>query len=138
MKKDHPKRVPLNGVRQVMTVEDMDPAFHYCWVSDILVRGINQVELFKQAGYEFVTRTRDHDIQVGDPKLDKASQIGEKVSMPLGNGVMGYLMYVPNEIWEEEMRLLNQMADEQEASLRPDLSKDPSLYGRVDIATNRR
>lgn len=127
------ERIPLNGVRQVLQVEDMDPTFHYCWVGDYPIRGISQVELFKQAGYEFVVRTRDHSVNVGDPKLDRPSQIGEKVSMPLGNQVMGYLMRVPNEIWQEEMQLLAKMADDQERSIYPDLDKDGTLYGSIKI-----
>jgi hypothetical protein len=121
---ERPARVPIHGYRDVLDVRGQEAGWHYCWVNDY------NVDKFLAGGYEYVT----HAVMVGHTRLNEGSQIGSKVSKPVGNGVIGYLLRVPDEIFQEENRALEAEVDSREASMRSDLnSGKDGQYGKVSI-----
>jgi hypothetical protein len=125
---ERPSRVPINGLRDKMVIRGQQPGWHYCWVNE------DNVDKWLLGGYEFVT----HEIQIGDRKIDQASIIGGKISMPVGNGVMGFAMRCPEEVYQEELRLIQERTDGTEQSMRENLnSKQDGRYGKVDIGQSK-
>lgn len=119
-----PARTPINGYRDILRVDGQEPGWHYVFVID------NDTYKYEQGGYEFVT----HDVTVGDRRINAASQIGSKVSIPGGNGVTLFLMRCPDEVYEEEMALNAQKVDENERALLGKLNtKEDGRYGSVSI-----
>lgn len=119
-----PGRVPVNGYRNILSVKGLDPEFHYVWVGDDLV------PRYEGADYEFTT----HDVVVGDRRINAASQLGSKVSIPGGNGKTLFLMRIPKEWYEEDMAEFHAEIDRQEAALFAKLnSKEGGRYGEVTM-----
>lgn len=130
---DRPKRTPINGYRDILGVVGKEDGWHYCWVNE------DKVPRYESAGYEFVT----HDVSVGDRKVNAASQIGGKVSMPAGTSISGavyhsYLMRVLDEYYEEDQKAMNDDLDEKERGMKESLNSGADgRYGKVEIAQNK-
>lgn len=123
---ERPKRLPITGFRNKLTVEGQEPDFHYCWVRDDLIAR------FERAAYEFVT----HDVVVGDAQV---TAIGGKVSIPGGNGVTLFLMRVPQEYYNQDMQEMYDDVDAKEEDMFRSLnSGKDGQYGKVDLATKSR
>lgn len=119
-----PSRVPINGYRDVLKVEGQEPGWHYAWITD---ENVNRME---DAGFVFV----EHDVVVGNRKVNAASQIGAKVSIPGGNGVTLFLMRCEEDIFDEEMALIQKDVDARERALLNVSSKEEGRYGSVKIS----
>jgi len=118
---ERPQRVPINGLRDKLSLKGCEPGFHYCIVNDY------NVDVYVDAGYEFVT----HDLRIGDRHIDSSKAEGRKVSLPVGNGVTGFVMRIPQE-WYDEDRLEEQKElDKTEDTLRQDRSD--GRYGELKI-----
>ncbi len=125
---DRPKRVPISGYRNILSVQGQEPGWHYCWVNE------DKVPRHEQAWYEFVT----HDVVIGDRRVNAASQIGGKISLAVGNHLTGYLMRVPQEAYDEDMELLQQELDAKDAAMRSALnSGTDGQYGKVEITQSK-
>ena len=125
---ERPKRVPINGQRDVMTVGGKEAGWHYCFVND------DQVAEYELAAYEHVT----HEVTVGNRKINAASQLGGKISKAVGNGVTAYLMRVPDEYYEADRKAEAEELDAKEASMKAALnSKKDGQYGEVKIEQNK-
>lgn len=121
---ERPHRTPINGSRSILDVQGQEPGWHYCWVND------EKVPRFENAAYEFVT----HDVIVGDKRIDAAGRIGNKVSIPAGNGVTAYLMRILDEYYTEDMEALHADLDEKEQAMYQELnSGSDGRYGEVRI-----
>lgn len=114
-------RVPIHGNKNILTVEGQEPGFHYCWVTDY------NAPRYERASYEFVT----HSVVVGDRRIDAAPGIGAKVSIPGGNGVTLYLMRVPNEFYEADMKDAHKKIDDLEATMFESEAAAPGRYGKI-------
>lgn len=122
---DRPKRQPINGYRDTLNVSGKEEGFHYCWVNE------DKVPRYEQGWYEFVT----HDVIVGDTKINTAQQLGQKVSLAVGNQMMAYLMRIPNEYYEEDMKAQSDAVDDMESTMKTRLnSGGDGQYGKVDVA----
>lgn len=122
------QRVPINGNRSVLDVLGKEDGYHYCWVND------HNVDKFLDAYYEFVV----HAVTVGHTKIDAASADGAKVSKKVGNGLVAYLMRIPAEYYNEDVKAMNQKVDELEGSMRENLNNNKDgLTGKVEIARGR-
>lgn len=128
---DRPTRTPIHGKRDILGVKGMEAGFHYCWVND---DEHGNVERYFEGGYDFVT----HDVIVGDKKINAASQVGGKVSKPVGNGLIAFLMRCPDDVYEAEMGAIHDEVDEKEAAMKANLnSKIDGRYGEVEIKSNK-
>jgi hypothetical protein len=126
---DRPVRVPINGVRDKLTVIGKEAGFHYTWQPEELL------QKFYDASYEHVT----HDVRVGDKHINAASQIGGKVQYQSGgNGVVLYLLRVPQEYYDDDLSEYHRRVDRDEASMKESLnSKTDGRYGEVKIERGR-
>ena len=127
---ERPKRTPIHGTRDILSVKGLLPGRHYLWVND---DGGN-VDRHLGARYAFT----EHDVIVGDKKINAASQVGGRISIAAGNGVTAYLMWCTDEDYQEELDLLHAEVDERERSMKEALnSKNDGRYGQVDIGSNK-
>lgn len=121
-------RVPINGNRSILDVTGKEDGFHYCWVND------HNVDKFIDAYYEFVT----HAVIVGHTKIDAATAAGAKISKKVGNGLIAYLMRIPDEYYNQDIQAMNRKVDELEGAMRENLNNGKDgLTGKVEIARGR-
>lgn len=104
-----PKTLDLNSLRRnVLKVEGIRDGFHGCWVNE------DQVDRYLDIGYDFVR----NDVIVGSRRVGAvadASRAGESViSKNVGGGQIGYLMEIPDEMYEQIMEFNAKLAAEQE------------------------
>lgn len=126
---DRPKRVPINGYRNILTITGQEPGWHYCIVNDgTQAGGRNYIPIFQNAGYEFVT----HGFEIGDRRINAASQIEGKCSIAVGNGVTGFVMRIQQEYYDEDQALLQAENDTAEEGMYRNLnSNEDGQYGKV-------
>lgn len=121
-----PNRIPVSGKRDILTVEGKDPNYKYTWVND--TNGM--VQRFKQGGYEVV----EHEVIVGQNQADHSNPTSKAVSMNVGQGVTAYLMRIPKEWHDEDMKDKHNRIDRSEADLKRTLnSGKDGTYGKVTI-----
>lgn len=121
---DRPQRSSVHDVgRDKLAVKGIKAGFHPCWVNDY------NVDAYLQAGYDFVT----YGVTVGEKQLAAVSE-GGKHSLPAGNGVVAYLMEIPEEYYKEDMNEIERETTSKESALFEGLrSKDQGRYGEVKI-----
>ena len=122
-----PKRTPVSGNRNILTVEGKDPNYKYTWVND---DDKGSIQRFKEAGYEFV----DDELKVGDKNVDGSTLPSSVVSKNVGQGLTAYLMRQPMEFHEEDMAAKHKRVDELEADMKRELnSGKDGTYGSVEF-----
>ena len=121
-----PHRVPL-GARNRLSFKNLDPNFTHRIVNAV----DDRLERAQEAGYEFVESKQ----RLGDPDVMDASTLGAKVSKPVGGGVTGYLMRIPNEFYEEDQKAKADRINEIENATKPDRQKGE--YGEGLTTTKR-
>lgn len=120
-----PKRVPI-GRRDVLKYSKR-PGYVRRVVND----EYDRVQMFIDAGYEPVvghetgTTTRGQD----------ASQLGSTVSRPVGGGMKGVLMEIPEDLYKEYQEAKDEGVDELELSMRRNIKgrTNDGDYGYVKI-----
>ena len=120
------KRVPL-GTRNILTAPKK-PGFVRRFVND---KG-DRIESFKDAGWNAV----DEDVQVGDPKVGKASSMGSLANPHVGGGQRAVLMEIPEEIYNEDRAASQAKITQVENEIKRNsktLGKD-GLDGNVSIS----
>lgn len=72
-----------------------------------------RIERAQLAGWSGV----QDDSRIGDPKTSVAAQFGSVVTRPVGKGVTGVLMEIPEELYREDQATKAKLCDEREAAL---------------------
>jgi len=120
------KRVPL-GTRNILTAPKKS-GFVRRFVND---KG-DRVESFKAAGWNLV----DEAVQVGDPKIGRASSTGSLVNPHVGGGQRAVLMEIPEEIYNEDraasQAAITRVENEIKRNSKPDASAES--FGQVSIS----
>lgn len=118
-------RVPFGTPRGKLDVRGKEAGFHYAWVND------EKVDARLEEGFEFVT----HAVTVGTRNLAAAKTNNGSicVTLPVGAGVTGFLMRIPQEFYNEDMKLYNQRVDETEATMKKQVSNN-GLTGSLEIS----
>jgi len=125
-----PKRIPMSGSRMKMQLDKdfLDENFHYAWIND--QKGL--LYDAKRAGYEHVTT--DEIPSWGDRSVDTANATGSVVSMPVGQGVVAFLMKQPMEFHVEDRAEMDDLWQAREADMKKDLNSGTGgRYGSVKI-----
>lgn len=120
------KRVPL-GTRNILTAPKKS-GFVRRFVND---KG-DRVESFKAAGWNAV----DEDVQVGDQKIGKASNMGSLVNPHVGGGQRAVLMEIPEDVYNEDRAASQASITKVENEIKRN-SKTPGkdgLDGKVSIS----
>lgn len=113
------KRVPMRE-QNVLDYFNCEPGFKYYWVVD---RG-NEIPAHKAAGWEFV-KGRNSDTYSGDARIAEAQKSGficRRVNHNTGNDTIGthaYLMRIPLDIFEEDMKYQQDKVLEKEKEIDP-------------------
>lgn len=125
-----PRRTPINGTRQVLTVRerDKDPEFVYRFVNDTGDR----IEQFKEMGYEPVT---DSNVQVGDKRVATVRAEGSVVTASVGGGVKAVLMKQKKEWYNEDQAAKQAQVDELEGSIKSTALE--GSYGKISVEKGR-
>ncbi len=119
-----PKRTPIHGLRDKLSVHGQEPGWHYCIVNE------ENIHQFEMAGFEFVT----HEVQIGDRHVDTAQEVGGKVTIKIGNNHTGYLMRCTEEDYNEEMKMIDDETNANEQALFSNLNrKEEGKYGEVRV-----
>lgn len=131
--KSRPKRVPISGDRDVLTVVGKDKDFEYRWVRDTTESG-SRIFRFLQAAYEFVDATKGvHGI--GDSFVYETHDMGSLVRKPAGGGEYLFLMRIPKEFYEEDAKAkANEIYEQEQDIVRerdPHSQGDDGQYGKV-------
>lgn len=122
-------RVPLSGIRDILTVEGKDPNYHYSWPLDESEHGV-VIQRFIDAGYEFVAA---HTVKVGQTRVYQAKDIGTIVRVPAGSdGRYHYLMRIPMQYYLDDQAALEIRNKEMEQSIHAD-GNAPGMYGEVKL-----
>lgn len=89
---ERPKRIPINGDRDILAVRGIKPDMHPCWVNSY------NVQRYLDAGYTFV----DYDVTFGSHHVNQGNSVGARYARDVGSGVVAYLMEIPVEYYNEE------------------------------------
>lgn len=121
---DRPKRVPINGARDILTVKGIPEGLHPCWVNE------DNVQRFIDAGYGFW----NGKAIVGDNKVDSNSGISSGVmTKNVGNNITAYLMVIPQELYDEDQKSLQQDVAAKEAILFRSQKNAEGRYGDIEV-----
>lgn len=125
-------RIPLDGrERNILNVKGKEKGYHYCFVND----DRNNISRYLDAGYEFV----EHDVEIGDQKVTKASNEDSKASKVVGTTregkpMVAYLMRIKQEWYDEDMAAFHETVDKSEEEMKRQLnSGEDGTYGQVKI-----
>lgn len=118
------ERRPINGHRTILEVRGKEPGFHYAWIGD------DKVYAATEGGFEYVT----HPVEVGSKRIDVSQMQGTKISRNLGGGLVGYLMRIPQDWYDEDMAAEQERVNEQERARVKDSSSD-GLSGTIRVKT---
>lgn len=108
-KKERQKRAKASPgqLRTKMTVSGQEPGFHYAFINE------DNVGKALDDDYEFVT----HPVTIGHKHVDAGTIPGGKISLNVGNGVVAYLMRIPQEWYEENQNEIQEYVDFTEKQL---------------------
>jgi hypothetical protein len=120
------ERTPITGTRALLEVRGKESGYHYAWIND------KDVPLRQDNGFEHVR----HPVQVGARRLD-VGKVGtdQFICVNVGQGVIAYLMRIPQEFYDEDMLDAQRVVDEKTTAQIANLTKD-GLSGdkaKVDI-----
>lgn len=120
------RRTPINGTRDVLTVSDKDPDFHYRFVNDTGDR----VARFNELGYEVVT---DPKHKLGDRRVAQAGPEGSARTVRGGDGMNTVLMRQRKEWYDEDQAAKQSDIDEVEKAMKNEALAGDGRYGKLEI-----
>lgn len=122
-----PRRVPVSGNRDILTVYNKEPGFVYRWVQDVGSR----VNKYIQGGYEVAP---DNGLIIGDARTGVASPHGSAIVATSKDGSTLILLRIKDEWYKEDQ-------DSKEAEIEANEETMAELgegqYGSVGILKNR-
>lgn len=124
-----PKRTPL-GSRNILKVEPR-AGYHRVWVSDSSSLRPQLVD-YIEAGYTYV----EAPTIVGDKSANMGEPVLSRVTRPGGQGVMLYLLEIPEEYYQEDQKLAEDKIRDKELQMFDPKSIDAG-YGHVDQTRDR-
>lgn len=96
-------RVPVSGLRDILTVYGKNPAFEYRFVVDVDERG-SRIQRFMRGGWEFTQGGEQSEVIVGEQCVYRSEESGSIIRYPSGGGKHSYLMQIERELYEEDQR----------------------------------
>ena len=130
------ERIPVDGMRDVMTVLNKEPGWVYRWVEDTDEAG-SRIWKFKRAGYELASLegVEGRGIIVGEEAVYKTKQDGAICRLHTGEGRYSYLMRIKQEWYEKDQSDKQARIDDMEAGIVGDRDQgdDSGTYGSISI-----
>lgn len=124
--KRKPRRLSINGTRNVLTVSGKEPGFEYRVVND----DGDRVSQFEEMGYEIV---KDSNIKVGDRRIANPTKEGSPVQVSVGGGQKAYLMRIPKDWYDEAQADKAKQVDDLEKGMLQD-TKNSADYGKISVS----
>lgn len=130
------KRVPVSGMRDILTVFGKDDEFEYRFVKDTTEGGA-RIMRYKRGGWDFTRPGKASEIIVGEEAVYKSkSGGGSIIRYPTGEQWL-YLMQIRKDWYNEDQQAKADAIDATEASMTEDKSSDSNdlgQYGQVKIS----
>ncbi len=123
--KRKPRRLSINGARNVLTVSGKEPGFEYRIVND----DGDRVSQFEDMGYEVV---KDSSIKVGDRRIANPTKEGSPIQISVGGGQKAYLMRIRKDWYDEAQEDKAKQVDEMEKGMLKD-TKNSADYGSITL-----
>jgi hypothetical protein len=114
---ERPKRIPVGGARDIITVRDKDPNYVYRWVFDD-PRRPGRIQRFQDGGYELV----QDDNEIGQKTVDRGSKVGSTISRPDSGGML-VLMRILKEWYDEDQAAKQKAIDATEGSMLQEIKE---------------
>ena len=131
-----PKRVPVSGIRDILTVYGKESEFEYRFVVDTTENG-SRIAKFKRGGWELApAETKDGDMVIGEESVYKSDKHGSIVAISTGGGKHSYLMRIKKEWYTEDQEAKQDQIDEVEEVINRHGTADGGFagqYGSVSI-----
>lgn len=124
------ERVPLGGFRDILTLRNTDPNYHYFWALDLSEDG-SQIARCLQAGYVFVRP--EEKVTYGEASVYTTQGLGSVLRVPAGGGLNHYLMKLPMEFHKEDQERNANRINMTEQSLKEQGTGTEGFYGGVSI-----
>lgn len=121
---ERPKRVPINGDRDILAVQGIKPDMHPCWVNHY------NVQRYLDAGYTFV----NYDVTFGSHHVNQGNSVGARYARDVGQGVTAYLMEIPLEYYEQDRLAEAEELRRGEAALHTDARAMGLDHGDLKIS----
>lgn len=123
---ERPKRVPVSGNRQILSVYGIPTNLHPRWVNDEPGR----VDQFLRAGYTFWT---DKNVRVGERTVNTGENVGSVTTLNVGGGIVAYLMVLDKDLYDQDQRDKQKAIDSQEAAMHKNDKQAIDGYGDIRI-----
>lgn len=117
------KRIPLRQQKKIGV--EKKKGMHTRLVNDEGDRIVN----FMKAGHNF----REDEVRMGEQSSGDASQFGKVACQPVGGGIMGYYMDIPEEYWEEDQAKKQAQLDAKDALLGAEKMDPKRKRGNVKM-----
>lgn len=124
-KVERTRRTPINGQRNILSVDGKDPSYEYRIVNDTGDR----VAQFEQQGYEIVS---DRTVKVGDRRVANPTAEGTPVQVSVGGGQKAFLMRIKKEWYDEDQKTKQNQVNESEAAMKRESAANAD-YGKIEI-----
>ena len=118
-----PKRIPINGGSDILTVVGIRPGYVACWVNE------KNVNRYLDAGYTFV----ENDVSFGTHHVNQANPHGARYARNVGREVIAYLMELPKEYWEQDREREAAEIDAVENSMKSEARGQGLDHGDLSI-----
>lgn len=125
---DRPRRVPVSGYRDVLTVHGKDNGFEYRWVLDSNDKG-TRIRRFERAGYTLVDSA---EVDIGEDSVYKTSSGGSITAVPAGSdGGTLFLMKIDKDFYDEDQLEKMDAIDRNEETIHaaPEPGNPDGRYG---------
>ena len=134
------ERVPVSGMRDIMTVLNKEEGYSYRWVTDIDEKG-SRIYKFKRGGWEMAPlQTSEGKLTVGEEAVFRTEGKEDIVRLHVGAGQFSYLMRIKQELYDADQKVKAAEIDEMEATIaRTGTATGESFgqYGKVQIGKHR-
>lgn len=125
-KVERTRRTPINGTRNILSVEGKDPNFEYRIVND----SGDRISQFEGMGYEIVS---DKTIKVGDRRVANPTAEGTPVQVSVGGGQKAFLMRIRKDWHTEDQTAKQARVNETESAMKQDAAKNAD-YGKLSVS----
>ena len=133
-------RVPVSGMRDIMTVLNKEEGYSYRWVTDIDEKG-SRIYKFKRGGWDMAPlHTPDGKLTVGEEAVFRTEGKEDIVRLHVGAGQFAYLMRIKQELYDEDQKAKAEAIDEVEATISSKGSatgENFGQYGKIQIGKHR-
>ena len=133
-------RVPVSGMRDIMTVLNKEEGYVYRWVSDIDEKG-SRIYKFKRGGWEMSPlETTEGEIIVGEEAVFRTDAKEDIIRLHVGQGQYAYLMRIKKELYDEDQTAKQDLIDEVEATIAgtgSSTGEDFGQYGSIKIGKHQ-